>query len=160
MSFFGSKQLDNHEILMTIVFFLSNCFTWYRCHTFNLSACLHTHARAQCSAFPMFLIYILKSLVFDCVPLLLASGIGGQSFRIVSQDDNGEEPGIRTITMSNVSSSGGLPSSGPTIIQYAQGPDGQYFIPGNGSRDWTCVFHYFARTSDFDLQKICAVGRS
>lgn len=55
-------------------------------------------------------------------------GIGGQQFQIVSQDDNGE-PGIHTITMSNVSSSGGLPSSGQTILQYAQGPDGQYFIP-------------------------------
>lgn len=53
------------------------------------------------------------------------SGMSGQTFRIVSQDD-GSESGLQTLTVG-----GNIPTSGTTaVIQYTQGPDGgQYFIP-------------------------------
>ena len=36
-------------------------------------------------------------------------------------------PGLQTLTMTNSSSAA---TAGTTIVQYAQGPDGQFFIPG------------------------------
>ena len=37
--------------------------------------------------------------------------------------------GLQTLTMTNDSVKGGA-TQGATIVQYAQGPDGQFFIPG------------------------------
>lgn len=41
--------------------------------------------------------------------------------------------GLQTLTMTNDSvkvSGGNATQAGATIVQYAQGPDGQFFIPG------------------------------
>lgn len=41
--------------------------------------------------------------------------------------------GLQTLTMTNVNPTTATPTSAPgaTIVQYAQGPDGQFYIPGN-----------------------------
>ncbi len=45
----------------------------------------------------------------------------------IAQD--GTTQGLQTLTMTNVSAANAA-NSGATIVQYAQGPDGQFFIPG------------------------------
>jgi len=42
----------------------------------------------------------------------------------------GDTQGLQTLTMTNVNSSNAA-TAGTTIVQYAQGPDGQFFIPAN-----------------------------
>lgn len=39
-------------------------------------------------------------------------------------------PGLQTFTMSNASPTTSSTTQGATIVQYAQGPDGQFYIPG------------------------------
>lgn len=38
--------------------------------------------------------------------------------------------GLQTFTMSNASPTTSSTTQGATIVQYAQGPDGQFYIPG------------------------------
>ena len=56
-----------------------------------------------------------------------------KTFQNIFPKDGGVE---QTLTMSNVSS---VNTSTSTIIQYAQGPDGQYFIPGRSASTWYLV---------------------
>ncbi|XP_046345695.1 cAMP-responsive element modulator-like isoform X2 [Haliotis rubra] len=53
--------------------------------------------------------------------------------------------GLQTLTMSNASPSTG--AQGATIVQYAQGPDGQFYIPGTVSVGGTGVQAYQIATS-------------
>jgi len=46
----------------------------------------------------------------------------------IAANDGVSTQGLQTITMSNVSTTTSTPS-GATIVQYAQSPDGQFFIP-------------------------------
>lgn len=41
--------------------------------------------------------------------------------------------GLQTLTMTNASPTSANSAGGTTIVQYAQGPDGQFYIPGNNS---------------------------
>ena len=38
--------------------------------------------------------------------------------------------GLQTLTMTNASPTTASANTGATIVQYAQGPDGQFYIPG------------------------------
>jgi len=50
--------------------------------------------------------------------------VGETTLQLLSQEEV-EEHGLQTVTMSNDGTAGGT-----TIVQYTQGPDGQIFIPG------------------------------
>jgi hypothetical protein len=50
----------------------------------------------------------------------------GNTYQIVSQDDSADD-GLQSLTIKNLSNN--VPTSGATIVQYTQGPDGQLFIP-------------------------------
>lgn len=43
--------------------------------------------------------------------------------------------GLQTLTMTNANPSTTSAATGATIVQYAQGPDGQFYIPGE------CIMH-------------------
>jgi len=65
-----------------------------------------------------------------CMCVLPVEGLQRQTFQIVSEDDSSDRR-LQTVTLCNtLASSSAAQSSGPTIVQYTQGPDGQYFIPG------------------------------
>lgn len=50
--------------------------------------------------------------------------VGETTLQLLSQEEV-EEHGLQTVTMSNDGTAGGT-----TIVQYTHGPDGQIFIPG------------------------------
>lgn len=47
----------------------------------------------------------------------------------VAAAGDGATQGLQTLTMTNATTSSAAPTTGATIVQYAQGPDGQFFIP-------------------------------
>ena len=52
-----------------------------------------------------------------------------QTLQIISEDDSSDRR-LQSVALYNTLSSPHVPSSGATIVQYTQGHDGQYFIPG------------------------------
>lgn len=55
--------------------------------------------------------------------------------------------GLQTLTMSNASPSTG--AQGATIVQYAQGPDGQFYIPGTGEVYFVDSYFFMIQLSLF-----------
>lgn len=51
------------------------------------------------------------------------------TIQISNSDGVAVSQGLQTLTMTNASPST-TSATGATIVQYAQGPDGQFFIPG------------------------------
>lgn len=48
----------------------------------------------------------------------------------ISNDGTTGTQGLQTLTMTNANPSTTSATTGATIVQYAQGPDGQFYIPG------------------------------
>lgn len=67
---------------------------------------------------------VLSSYGLCCVVVVPAPTIQ------IAAHDVATTQGLQTITMSNVSSANSAATAGATIVQYAQSPDGQFFIPG------------------------------
>jgi hypothetical protein len=56
--------------------------------------------------------------------MYFTGSVGETTLQLLSQEEV-EEHGLQTVTMSNDGTAGGT-----TIVQYTHGPDGQIFIPG------------------------------
>jgi hypothetical protein len=54
--------------------------------------------------------------------------IPAQTIQIAAHTDAAAQ-GLQTLTMTNANTASQA-AQGATIVQYAQGPDGQFFIPG------------------------------
>ena len=65
--------------------------------------------------------------------------VPGQTIQIAAHD--GAAQGLQTLTMTNANNN--APTTGATIVQYAQGPDGQFLIPGNSELDFFILFSHF-----------------
>jgi hypothetical protein len=61
--------------------------------------------------------------------VLVPADVPRQTIQIISEDDSNDRR-LQSVTLFNTLSPPLAPSSGATIVQYTQGPDGQYFIPG------------------------------
>ena len=55
--------------------------------------------------------------------------VPAQTIQIAAHGDGATTQGLQTLTMTNVNTTQAN-TPGATIVQYAQGPDGQFFIPG------------------------------
>ena len=64
---------------------------------------------------------LIKLFVYDTV-------VPANTIQIAAHADSGAS-GLQTLTMTNIGTSH-TGSSGPTILQYTQSPDGQFLIPG------------------------------
>ena len=81
---------------------------------------------------------MFQNTLFDYTICAVLLSDGTSAFAVVpagalqlsGNSDINTTQGLQTITMSNVTSVN-TPTSGATIVQYAQGPDGQFYIPGN-----------------------------
>ena len=62
--------------------------------------------------------------------------ISGNSVPLNSDGGSSPNAGLQTLTMTNSAvNTTSNTNTTPTIVQYAQGPDGQYFIPGEFNDD-------------------------
>jgi len=68
-------------------------------------------------------------LLLNELILIDVAAMRRQTLQIISEDDSSDQR-LQSMALYNTLSSPLAPSSGATIVQYTQGPDGQYFIPG------------------------------
>ena len=97
------------------------------------------HLKIQYDQHLAAILYYIFNLVYD--PLHFAnfaivSVVPAGAIQIsVNQDGSPIAQGLQTLTMTNANpatTTANSASAGATIVQYAQGPDGQqYYIPGN-----------------------------
>lgn len=80
-------------------------------------------------AFSLFLSFSFGLLVV-VTPLFSSPVLPAGTIQISNSDGVNVSQGLQTLTMTNASPSTTSAATGATIVQYAQGPDGQFFIPG------------------------------
>ena len=80
-------------------------------------------------AFSLFLSFSFGPLVV-VTPLFSSPVLPAGTIQISNSDGVNVSQGLQTLTMTNASPSTTSAATGATIVQYAQGPDGQFFIPG------------------------------
>jgi hypothetical protein len=69
-------------------------------------------------------------ILFFIIILLIVMPGGGIQITTNPDGQTSVSPGLQTFTMSNASPTTSSTTQGATIVQYAQGPDGQFYIPG------------------------------
>ena len=70
---------------------------------------------------PFIFVYLYCNIYYSVIP--------AGALQVAAAGD-GATQGLQTLTMTNATTSSSAPTTGATIVQYAQGPDGQFFIPG------------------------------